>query len=376
MPAAVDNRTLPTAAKDSATRGHHSFPNCSCEPGAPLAVDHRLTALRPNRNGDQAPSPPSSSTSSRITEAAFRLRSGARTVVRPRATRSRSSRSSLAWAKPDAGLRTFAGPTSRGLRATRTRLLLRLRTTSSHGAQAPGGFRFNLMISQAWQRTTTSRTPRRPNANAAIPGAQNRVGLVNIDVACDVPAIDDAGPIGVPSFQDPGLNPTGDSRLPKQVAHDLRMLCRNVGQPNLLRDGHDGASDSCTWPFPDCPSRTYETITVSSGSWRRTAVNESSTVAVYAHHCEIGIGVGSYHRPRSRRPPANATSSWRDPPTACSLVRMTPSERYTAGTFTALVVLRNGVEHLFARTLGSPAHRWRRDSIPGSFWRCHLCLRC
>ena len=146
----------------------HSFPNCSCEPGAPLAVDHRLTALRPNRNGDQAPYPPSSSTSSRSTEAAFRLRSGARTVVRPRATRSRSSRSSLAWAKPDARLRTFAGPTSRGLRATRTRLLLRLRTTSSHGAQAPGGFRFNLMISQAWQRTTTSRTPRRPNANAAI----------------------------------------------------------------------------------------------------------------------------------------------------------------------------------------------------------------
>lgn len=83
VPAAVDNWTLPTAAKESATRAHHSFPSCSCEPGAPLAVDHRLTALRPNRNGDEAPSPPSSSTSSRITGAAFRLRSGARTAARP-----------------------------------------------------------------------------------------------------------------------------------------------------------------------------------------------------------------------------------------------------------------------------------------------------
>jgi hypothetical protein len=73
MPAAVDNRTLPTAAKRSANGRAPLIPNCSCEPGAPLAVDYRLTALRPSRNGDQAPSPPSSSNGSRITKGACRF---------------------------------------------------------------------------------------------------------------------------------------------------------------------------------------------------------------------------------------------------------------------------------------------------------------
>jgi len=67
--------------------------------------------------------------------------------------------------------------------------------------------------------------------------AQNRVGsvgLVNVDVACDPLAIDDAGPVGVPSFQDPRINPTGKSRLAKQIAHDLRMVGPNIGHLPLL----------------------------------------------------------------------------------------------------------------------------------------------
>src|SRR5262249_12708422 len=60
------------------------------------------------------------------------------------------------------------------------------------------------------------------------------VGLVNVDVACDLLAIDDAGPVGVPSFQDPRLNPTGKSRLAKQIAHDLRMMGPNIGHLPLL----------------------------------------------------------------------------------------------------------------------------------------------
>jgi hypothetical protein len=62
----------------------------------------------------------------------------------------------------------FEGVQLLGVYALLGLVFLRLRTTSSHGAQAPGGLRFNLMIIQAWQRTTSSRTPRRPNANAAI----------------------------------------------------------------------------------------------------------------------------------------------------------------------------------------------------------------
>src|SRR5256885_11728276 len=63
---------------------------------------------------------------------------------------------------------------------------------------------------------------------------QSHVGLVNVNVACDPVAIDDAGPVGVPSFQDPRLNPAGKSRLAKQIAHDLRMMGPNIGHLPLL----------------------------------------------------------------------------------------------------------------------------------------------
>src|SRR5262249_43049244 len=69
------------------------------------------------------------------------------------------------------------------------------------------------------QQNAEQTEPQRRHAST-----QSRAGLVNVDVACDPLAIDDAGPVGVPSLQDPRLNPTGKSRLAKQIAHDLRMM--------------------------------------------------------------------------------------------------------------------------------------------------------
>src|SRR6266536_1898750 len=78
---------------------------------------------------------------------------------------------------------------------------------------------------------------------------QSRVGLVNVDVAYDPLAIDDAGPVGVPSFQDPRLNPTGKSRLAKQIAHDLRMMGPNIGHlPLLYRRSRPRRNCTCAPP--------------------------------------------------------------------------------------------------------------------------------
>src|SRR5215208_4209086 len=76
----------------------------------------------------------------------------------------------------------------------------------------------------------------RPHADT-----QDRVGLVNVDVASDAFAVDDAGPIWIPAFQDPGLNPTGKSRLPKQVAHDFWMFRPNIRQlPHAFPESVNG----------------------------------------------------------------------------------------------------------------------------------------
>src|SRR5206468_5315582 len=78
---------------------------------------------------------------------------------------------------------------------------------------------------------------------------QSRAGLVNVDVASDPLAIDDAGPVGVPSFQDPRLNPTGKSRLAKQIAHDLRMMGPNIGHlPLLCRRSRPRRNCTCVLP--------------------------------------------------------------------------------------------------------------------------------
>ena len=71
---------------------------------------------------------------------------------------------------------------------------------------------------------------RRPRSSDPATGEEIEIGPVDVDVASDVLAIDDAGPIRVPALQDPRLNPAGERRFPKQIAHDLRMLCPNVGQ--------------------------------------------------------------------------------------------------------------------------------------------------
>src|SRR5687767_5343014 len=63
----------------------------------------------------------------------------------------------------------------------------------------------------------------RPHADA-----QNRVGMVDVDVTSHVVAIDDARPLWIPALQDPGLDPTGEAGLPKQISHDVWTLCPNV----------------------------------------------------------------------------------------------------------------------------------------------------
>jgi hypothetical protein len=53
---------------------------------------------------------------------------------------------------------------------------------------------------------------------------------MDVDVPRDVASVDDAGPFGISSWQNPGRDATGESRLTKQITHDLGMFGPDVRQ--------------------------------------------------------------------------------------------------------------------------------------------------
>jgi hypothetical protein len=73
-----------------------------------------------------------------------------------------------------------------------------------------------------------SEDDKRPGRRGAL--AWSGVDIVDVDIPRDVSSVNDAGPFGVSSWQDPGLDTTGESRLEKQSTHDLGLFCPDVGQ--------------------------------------------------------------------------------------------------------------------------------------------------
>jgi hypothetical protein len=69
---------------------------------------------------------------------------------------------------------------------------------------------------------------KRPCRHCAV--AWSCVDMVDVEIARDVSSVDDAGPFGVSSSQDSGLDATGEPRLTKQITHDLGMFGPDVRQ--------------------------------------------------------------------------------------------------------------------------------------------------